>query len=401
MTYALEMLYTYLGESLFYFTMHRMKIGIVTHYSATNMGAILQCFALQEALKELQPGALVKVLDFRRKERLHRPLYADVYKYKAKGSLAPLKGLAHIYYAFRQRMKSGVSHTQEFIDKYLDLEKVSLTEDKFLDVSGKGFNVLVAGSDQIWADWSIQPYFLLGCSSYVDCKIAYAPSLGNIKSLSDRAVSMLSTAISEFDYISCREEDGCDFISKMASIHCPCVPDPTFLLTRNQWRNIAKKPEKAPVRDFVFCYQISFEKMSLKIANAIADKYGLEVVFKRYVEPYAFYADIGPSEFLWYIMNAKFVVTSSFHCTLFSVFFGTPFLSIRSDAPQSRLTTLLKAVGLEDRLVLNLSQAMDLPDENFKVDKAKIQMLGEKGKLFLHEGLKSCNSRLLKGGKLG
>lgn len=358
------------------------------------MGAILQCFALQEALKDLQPGAVIRVLDFKYRERRCRPSYLDVFKYKAHGRLAALKGLAHIYYAFRQRMKSAKSCTQEFIDSNLDLEEVELTDDKRLDISGRDFDILVAGSDQIWSDWSIQPYFLLECSPHVDCKIAYAPSLGNLASLSDRSVRMLSTALPQFDCLSCREEDGCNFISKLTSAFCPCVPDPTFLLTHDRWEKAVNRPVNPPKGRFVFCYQISFDKLSSDIASTIARKYGLELVVKRYIEPYAFYADIGPSEFLWYISNASFVVTPSFHGTLFSVLFGTPFLSVRSSAPQSRIMTMLGILGLGDRFVGDLKQALDLAKAKFGVDKEIIYEQREKGRLFLNTGFSLCNSRL-------
>lgn len=132
----------------------------------------------------------------------------------------------------------------------------------------------------------------------------------------------------------------------------------------------------------------------LILHRLLQEKYGLELVVKRYIEPYAFYADIGPSEFLWYISNASFVVTPSFHGTLFSVLFGTPFLSIRSSAPQSRIMTLLGIFGLGDRLVGDLKQALELAEVKFGVDGEIINKQREKGRLFLNTGFNLCNSRL-------
>jgi hypothetical protein len=65
----------------------------------------------------------------------------------------------------------------------------------------------------------------------------------------------------------------------------------------------------------------------------------------------------GPAEFVGLFQNASFVVTNSFHGTAFSVNFKIPFLvPINRDVPpdkalSSRITTLLKVVGLEQRLV--------------------------------------------------
>ena len=42
-----------------------MKIGILTFHNADNYGAVLQCYALQEKLKELHPDDEVFVIDYK------------------------------------------------------------------------------------------------------------------------------------------------------------------------------------------------------------------------------------------------------------------------------------------------------------------------------------------------
>ena len=64
-----------------------------------------------------------------------------------------------------------------------------------------------------------------------------------------------------------------------------------------------------------------------------------------------FYA-ADPAEFLGVIKDARLLVTNSFHGVIFSVIFGTPFVSFRRDYRfnmDSRLDTLLATLGLEHR----------------------------------------------------
>ena len=58
----------------------------------------------------------------------------------------------------------------------------------------------------------------------------------------------------------------------------------------------------------------------------------------------------GVSEFLWYIKNAKVIVTNSYHVSLFAIHFKKPFYSFVVDKMRSRFDTI-EALGIEDRLV--------------------------------------------------
>ena len=61
----------------------------------------------------------------------------------------------------------------------------------------------------------------------------------------------------------------------------------------------------------------------------------------------------GPAEFLNYIFNAKYVLTSSFHGTCFSLIFNKQFFSILSckNKFNSRIENLLKKVHQERRII--------------------------------------------------
>ena len=59
--------------------------------------------------------------------------------------------------------------------------------------------------------------------------------------------------------------------------------------------------------------------------------------------------DAGPEEFVSLIANAAFVVTDSFHGTVFSLLFHRPFITIPHQTRGGRLLTLLGVCGLHER----------------------------------------------------
>lgn len=55
-------------------------------------------------------------------------------------------------------------------------------------------------------------------------------------------------------------------------------------------------------------------------------------------------------------MDAKFVITDSFHGCVFSIIFNVPFLVIGNEKRgMARFDSLLQTFGLEDRLLINIS----------------------------------------------
>ena len=93
--------------------------------------------------------------------------------------------------------------------------------------------------------------------------------------------------------------------------------------------------------------------------------------------------DITPNQFVWLIENAEFVVTDSFHASVFSIKMSTPFVSLKRTSDNdkknmnSRLYTLLNTVGLENRMVDEntidniaeiVEQKIDFDDANWRLE---------------------------------
>ena len=331
-----------------------MKIGIITFYASNNMGAMCQAYALQRAVQSLYPEARCGVVDYLAENRRVPPTLAGVFQRKCGRTLTgKLKGAIHCALLMRARWtSSGLSACQDFVDGDMcTFRDARISQDGKLDCSAASepYDVLIAGSDQVWGcGFSMRPY--LFCEAVQDFpvrKVAYAPSLGGLERFDDASRALLGRRASSFASLSCREADGAELLARLTGKPCPVVLDPTLLLEPEEWRRLARKPKNAPKGDFVFSYQVTWSKDCTRVARAAAKRLGLPLVFIRSITPYSFYSACGPREFLWYIANAKQVVTSSFHGTALSLSLGTPFLSVRTEHAQSRITNLLRAAGLE------------------------------------------------------
>lgn len=138
--------------------------------------------------------------------------------------------------------------------------------------------------------------------------------------------------------------------------------DPTLLLTRQEWEEIAVSPEE---EGYVLVYQTEYSEPLLECARRIAQKRGRLVVSVSYYRRDRTpawaerRADIGPAEFVGYVRHAACVVTNSFHGAVFSILYEKPFLAFPHSTTSARVENLLNKLGLQDRLVTERSPAWE------------------------------------------
>ena len=161
--------------------------------------------------------------------------------------------------------------------------------------------------------------------------------------------------------------------------------DPTILLEREEWNQLIPK-EKIIKGEYILYYSLGQDKENIKLVEKISKKMNLPVITTRYSGRNVLFTnfkqiyDVGPIEFLNLLNNAKMVLTTSFHGTIFSVILNRPFFSINADKDYRRLT-LLETIGLENRNINKEDIDEKLKDAfkiNFEESNKKIQL--EKGK---------------------
>ncbi len=355
-----------------------MKIGIITYHAAHNYGAMLQAYALQQALK-LECGYESKIINY-------RPTLGDnSERILPKISFPPkLKELFH----FLIKLKNYSLLKQKHESFELFLEKKLIKTDIYksyneLVKNVQNFDVYITGSDQTFSPQSsyLDAFYLAFCP---ECKkVAYAPSFG-FNYIPDNKVEKIKGLLNKYQFLSAREIGGCDLIESLIGAKIPSVLDPVFLLNPNSWRSITL-PVNVNFTQYILCYALIGTKKQMEQANKIKKNTNLKIVLVTHSLYPKTDADItihsaGPQEFLWLFDNASYVVTDSFHGTAFAIILKKQFSSlIVFKEKSSRIINLLKLLNLESRLVnTNIEFTKDMI--NIDYEKVSIKLEKEKTK---------------------
>lgn len=338
------------------------KIGIVA-VTNHNFGSILQTFALQIVVKKL--GCNPEIIRYkepkmRKLKRLKNGEYAAsrlkmIYKHFAMafGSKERKENLRRRFVAF-----------SDFIKKELSFSKVCVNKDALTDISNE-YDTILLGSDQVWHPMNLyMDFFTLNFVPLEKNKVAYASSFG-VSSLPETYREPYREYISRFNHLSCREEAGVKLIKDLTGKTAQWVCDPTILLTYEDWLPYLSSKVKYNEK-YVFCYFIGNNPNQRRSVRQFADEKGLKFVALLHIDEYIksdeMYADyapynVGPAEFLFLIKNAEFVMTDSFHATVFSLQFHKNFFTFnrfengKGKSTTSRIDSLLSTVNLMKRKV--------------------------------------------------
>ena len=319
-----------------------MKLGILTFHAAHNYGAVLQAYGLLNYLSSL--GHEVYVIDYR-PDSIRRGVNRGI-PALPKNPLKLCKTLVEEFSIRKDRLKR-FDKFEEFIIKELNLfpfDTVKLEE----------FDRIFIGSDQVWNKSLLNNKFdpvYMG-ASFSARYVSYAASMGWYQ-VEDDDIAVLKQYLSNFEAISVRETDTSTFLTEITgtNIHVTC--DPTLLLKREEWTKLYVPTNK---KGYVLCYNLLNSNDCQALAEDLAKSKGLEIinlvpsVSKK--SPKSSCQSAGPKDFISYIMDAEYVVTSSFHGTVFSILFDKEFYSVGLSNYGGRIRSLLRTIGLEDRMIV-------------------------------------------------
>lgn len=314
-----------------------MKIGILTLRRANNYGAVLQCYALQQALAEV--GHDVWIIDYRQpdtelsytpisKERIHRYLSNPV-------ALAKDILLTPLYYI-------NANKFDQFRTKYLQCTK-SFDRPAMMP---QNFDVYMIGSDQLWSiqcmGGHVEPVFFGNFPHPTNSHIMGYAISANGDSLNSIGVEQLKRYAANFDCISVREAGIALWLKANNVCDTRVDVDPTLLLNPTEWIKMASKQRPCNQRYLLSYYLLPKQK---KVAKIFARSHGL-----KYIE--LGHKAHSPADFLTWVKHADCVVGGSFHITVFSILFTRQFYIIQKDSSfDIRSASLLKSVGLANHFI--------------------------------------------------
>lgn len=315
-----------------------MKIGILTFHRAHNYGAVLQCYALQEVLEKM--GHDVEVVDYRQKwtEDVYKIFSFNVLHTRYHNIIGKLRYVKGVFKRIKPYKKSKTNYA-EFRNRFLKVSN-KYTPSKMMD-----YDACIVGSDQLWGINCLgnkpDSVFMGNFQVKVGCKkIAYAIS-SNIKSIDYfYEHNILSDSISNFDFVSFREQIVLERIAYYTQQSYQQCIDPTLLTTEELWRSLLD--DSWTSRNYIVCYRargngnsgFSLERIAEELANELFCEV-IDLTSNQY----------SVVDFVSAIANAKYVVTTSFHATVFALIFRRPLAAyLLHDGYDSRYEDLLRKV---------------------------------------------------------
>ena len=316
------------------------KVGIITFYDNQNYGNRLQNLAVQTILEEYGFKAeSIVFIDIRYKWRWRTLAFRKYFQGMILGDAKA----------------SRIYHFQNFDKKYAKTKYLLKTGKPIPVEQLSNYDYFVTGSDQVWnltfkIVVSNEDFYFLSFTED-DKKICISPSIGD-GVIPEGYKERVRQLLSGFRYLSCREKQGAQVISRITGRECEWLIDPTLFVSQEQWKNVfsLKESSRSP---YIFLYFLD----------------GISNELSRHIEEYAaaggytiinpsdlhggFYG-IDPAVFIELLTNARMVFTDSFHVTAFSINFHVPFYVFdRNIVPDmsSRIESVCEAFCLKNRYV--------------------------------------------------
>lgn len=371
-----------------------MKVAIVTFQRTGSYGAVLQMYSLQNAFKSI-PNVECKVIDF------HNDAIESVYKPISVRQAKSIKDIVKAVLRYNSRKKSWNTFNA-FIEKNIELSNEVTNAD--INAYADCFDVYVAGSDQIWHTGmnGNNNYYFLDFVSDSKKKFSYAASFGR-QTLPQREKEIYKQLLIDYEMISIRERDIVPEIEGLLNRKVLISPDPTLLHSVDFWKEKAvsvrcKKP-------YILIYTV-LDPINLYFeAKKIAKKENLDILIlngnrRKIPRRSRVIENIDPFVFLGYIMDAKYVMTNSFHATVFSILFHKNFAVeleqqyLGGDKVEhiynNRISNLLDLIGIDIKTVESGDVIKNI---NWDLVDSNLSSIREKGWAYINGIIESTEKK--------
>lgn len=338
-----------------------MKIGILTQPLRDNYGGLLQAYALKEVLESLQHEVVIINRDS--KPSMIRTLASTIRN-------LILRGLFNFKFKPSETEQYTISkNTLSFRQKYIpNLTHLITSNNGMMELNKMGFDAYIVGSDQCWRPKyspKISNFFLDFAKNQKNIKrLAYAASFGVSEwEFNKRDSIRCSELAKKFDAISVREYSGMSLVKKHLGVDAVHLLDPTMLLFKEHYIRLANEENQTKSEGSLKVYILDKSSEKQRFINLLEKNLGLiqfEVLPKKRlrvdkIENINDFVYPNPAKWIRGFMDARFIVTDSFHGSIFSILFNIPFVVIGNERRgMARFESLLKMFGLEDRLMTNL-----------------------------------------------
>lgn len=351
-----------------------MKIGIMSMQRIINYGSFLQAYGLKKTIESL--GHEVDFVDYKIGEpivsenlpsapntckliRMAKMLFSKDYRKKRNDQLCANRAFSTFSSTFRNEWLPwlGISDTRNFRPE---------------------LDVLVIGSDEVFnctqtntdVGYSLE---LFGKNHNAKKLLSYAASFGSTtlgKLNKYKKTEEIAECLRKFDSISVRDNNSHSLVKYLTGTEPTDNVDPVLIYNFEQ--EVCEK--KVDLEDYIIVYAYSgrINDNEAKAIQEFAHKHNKRTLSIGVRQSFTDeYVCVDPFTMLAYFKNADYVVTDTFHGTVFSIKYQVPFATIIRDSNKEKLSDLLSKFNLTDREVNNISDIEDVLSKELNAELLK------------------------------
>ncbi|MBB1039786.1 MULTISPECIES: polysaccharide pyruvyl transferase family protein [unclassified Dietzia] len=265
-------------------------------------------------------------------------------------------------------------------------------------------SVIVVGSDQVWrGGYADVPTQLLNYArKYSLLRISYAASFGadQLIEYSRKTLAESRSLVQLFDRISVREASGVQICKEAWGVDAEQHIDPALLLEAEDYSYLCQRDKGTlcGAHGRLLTYILDWNPENERISEDLSRNLGLQAF--HFLPNQS--ADLSTTkksrpqrmksveEWLRNFESAEFILTDSFHGTVFAIIFRKPFIAIGNKSRgRARFESLLAQLGLQSRLVDSASKptSYDLTIPDWEAVEARLQVEKKKSMSYLQEAL--------------
>ena len=342
-----------------------MNAAIITQPLKNNFGGIIQNYALQEALRALgHDSTTIRTTQPTRPPSLRMRVSPIARWIKIMRAIPGGNKLSFLRFASEKQR----TNLAEFVSTH-----ITATDPlpRFLVLPGT--DAIICGSDQIWRpryNANLEDMFLKFAEQADIIRVAYAASFGvDYWEYSEAQTMECSRLLDMFHSVSVRERSGAELCRRHLGHQAEWVVDPTMLLGAEKYMELCSHfPMKYANR--IGCYMLDPDRNKLKLLGRIGKRLDKRI---RDCNP----AKAPMEEWLSMFRDADFIVTDSFHGTVFAIIFNKEFVTISNPTRgNARFSSLLEPLGLAGRMTLSPEKAEKIAME--PIDWTRVKSVLEK-----------------------
>lgn len=296
------------------------RILCFTLYNSLNYGAFLQAFSIKEVLEK----------KYNKKVYFYRMPIKINFKGKS--------------------LKNKIFKISLILKNYKNIKKLKVINTK------DGFDIAIVGSDEIWnvnnpTFYHMNEFFGIGLNSE---KVVSLAASSNNSTHEDIIKKYDSNVFDNFDYISVRDTKTKNLFLKNNRYNDVYeILDPTFLIDWDNYYKDRRKKER-----YILLYGYHFSKKEIELIKKFANNKKMKVYsIGIYQNDYKNIC-CSPFEFINYVKHCDYMITKSFHGTIFSIIMKKNFV-VFMEKNNIKIADLLKKMHLEDRLIENDINKLD------------------------------------------